>query len=201
MHPALADHLRGVAVFRGVLKRTGPSDLSRATPCAGWTVRELLAHQLGQDRAFTAALRGGSATVADWAPIPVGDDVPGPNLAALEEQQRVLADFGDPAERTIWMPEILPNSPLSATGALSAHLIDLVVHSWDLAAALGVPLDVDDDLVQFCLGTARAIPDDPDRRGAGQAFDRALPLPDEVGAFDEVLLRLGRDPGWRPPAP
>lgn len=201
MHPALADHLRGIALFRGVLERTAPSDLNRPTPCAGWTVRDLLAHQLGQDRAFTAALGGGSAAVADWAPIPVGDDVPGPNIEALTAQQQAIGHFGDPAERTIWMPEILPHSPLSATGALSAHLIDLVVHSWDLAAALGVGLDPDQDLVQLCLGVARAIPDDPDRRGAGMAFDRALPLPDDVEPFAEVLLRLGRDPAWRPQAP
>lgn len=199
MHPALADHLRGIALFHDVLQRTGPADLDRPTPCAGWAVRDLLAHQLGQDRAFTAALRGGSSAVADWAPVPVGDDVPGPLMEALREQERALAELGDPAERTIWMPEILPRSPLSATGALSAHLIDLVVHSWDLAVSIGAPLHVDEDLVQLCLGAARAIPDDPDRRGPGQAFERALSLPDDADPFDEVLLRLGRDPAWHSP--
>jgi uncharacterized protein (TIGR03086 family) len=199
MHPALADHLRAMSLFRGVLEDTVPGDLVRPTPCTGWTVRELLAHQLGQDRAFTAALHGGSRAVADWVPAAVGDDVPGPSLAALDEQQRALEAFGDPAERTIWMPEILPGSPLTATGALSAHLIDLVVHSWDLAVSITAPLEVDDDLVSLCLGVARAIPDDPERRGPGHAFDRGLPVPDQPGAFEEVLMRLGRDPGWIPP--
>lgn len=200
VHPSIADHLRGIALFRGVLQRVRPEHLDRPTPCAGWTVRDLLAHQLGQDQAFTAALRGGASEVRSWAPVPVGDDAPAPLLAALSEQENELGRFGDPAQRTIWMPEILPTTPLSASGALAAHLIDLVVHSWDLAVSIDVPLAVDEDLATFCLGVARAIPDTPERRGAGAAFDRALDVPEDTDALSETLRLLGRDPGWTPPA-
>lgn len=199
MHSAVADHLRAIALFRSVLTKVAPPDLPLPTPCSPWQVRELLAHQLGQDRAFTAALRGGASEPSSWAPEPVDDDVPAPSLDALDTQEDALRAFGDPADRTIWMPEILPDRPLPADRALAAHLIDLVVHSWDLGVSIGAVPDVPDDLVELCLRIARAIPDTDETRGPDRAFVRGLDLPVEVGPFHEVLRRLGRDPAWAPP--
>jgi uncharacterized protein (TIGR03086 family) len=197
---AVDDHLRGITLFCGVVSRARPTDLRRPTPCEGWAVRDLLAHQLGQDRAFTAALAGGADDVMAWAPVPVGDDVPAPLLAALDEQHVALGRYGDPTDRTIWMPEILPSVPLPALRALGAHLIDLVVHSWDLAVSIGVPLDVPPGLVDQCLRMSRAIPDTDETRGPGRAFAPGLDASAGAAPFDEVLMLLGRDPRWRAPA-
>src|SRR2546430_5013197 len=52
-------------------------DLDRPTPCAGWTVRDLLAHMIGQHYGFAAAASGEPTELADWRPRPVGDDPAG----------------------------------------------------------------------------------------------------------------------------
>ena len=200
MHSLVEDHLRAAALLRDVLSHVRPGHLDAPTPCGTWRVRDLLAHQLGQDRAFTLALTGGTDDLDAWAPVPVGDDASTTLIDALAEQDVALRAFGDPDRRTIWMPEILPDRALPAARALGAHLIDLVVHSWDLAVSIDAPLDVPEDLVAFSLQVARAIPDTDQARGPGRAFVRALDVPTGATPFDEVLLLLGRDPKWQPPA-
>lgn len=195
----LADHGRAIAVFAAVLGRVRPTDLPLATPCAGWQVRDLLAHQLGQDLAFAAALRGGASALTDWASVPVGQDVPAPLLAALDDQEHAQREFVASGRRAIWMPEILPDRPLPADRAVGAHLIDLLIHAWDLGVAIGSQPAIDLDLADFCLAVARSIPDTPERRGPGSAFIRALPGDVDDPAFDQALRLLGRDPGWVPP--
>ena len=200
MHVLVEDHLRAAALLRGVLSQVRPDHLDDATPCGSWRVRDLLAHQLGQDRAFAVALAGGADDPAAWAPVPVGDDASTTLLDALAEQDVALRAFGDPDRHSIWMPEILPDRALPAARALGAHLIDLVAHSWDLAVSIDAPLDVPDDLVAVSLQVARAIPDTDQTRGPERAFRRALDVESGAAPFDEVLLLLGRDPRWQPPA-
>lgn len=176
-----------------------PDDLHFMTPCAGWLVGDLLAHQLGQDRAFSAALRGGASSVADWASAPVGADVPEPLLLALADQERALDEFVASGRGTIWMPEILADRPLSADRALGAHLIDLLVHSWDLGVSVGRRPHVAADLALFCRRVAESIPDTPEARAPGRAFARALPADIDEPPFGRALRLFGRDPNWLPP--
>jgi uncharacterized protein (TIGR03086 family) len=96
------------------------------------------------------------------------------------------------------MPEILRERPLPADRALGAHLIDLLVHAWDLGVSVGHPPSVDDDLGRFCLRVAESIPDTPERRGPGSAFTRALAPVGGEPPFQRALRLLGRDPAWSP---
>ena len=50
-------------------------DLDRPTPCAGWTLADLLAHMSAQHRGFAAAATGGGADLAVWQPRPADDPV------------------------------------------------------------------------------------------------------------------------------
>lgn len=54
------------------------------------------------------------------------------------------------------------------------HLLDTVVHAWDVAAALGVAFRPDDELVGATLAIARLIPDGPARRRPTAQFAPAL---------------------------
>src|SRR5690606_42148564 len=46
------------------------ADLSRATPCEGWTVADLLAHMIGQQDGWAAAVTDGDAPPSAYAPVP-----------------------------------------------------------------------------------------------------------------------------------
>jgi len=172
-------------------------DLDRPTPCAGWTVRDLLAHMIGQHYGFAAAASGEPTELADWRPRPVGDDPAG---EYDESAARVTAAFGAPGvlERPFWLPEVRASAPFPAATAIGFHFIDYVTHGWDVARSIGVPARFDDDLVAAVLPLAGQVPDTPKFRGPGKAFGPGIAVPPDAPPLDRVVAMLGRDPGWKP---
>jgi len=172
-----------------------PGDLDRPTPCAGWTVRDLLAHMIGQHHGFAVAASGDPTELADWRPRPVGDDPAG---GYNESATLVTAAFGAPGvlERSFWLPEVRTSAPFPAAMAIGFHFIDYVVHGWDVARSIGIPVRFDDDLVAAVLPLAQQVPDAPKFRGPGKAFAPGVAVPPGASPLDRVVAMLGRDPGW-----
>ena len=168
----------------------GAVDLQRPTPCDGWSLRDLLAHMLGQNLGLGAAVRGGGRDVEGWRPVDPGDDPVG---AIAASERALVAAFADSQlEGVVWMPELSPAAPIPARIALLAHLIDTVVHGWDIAASLGRAYEVPDDLTDVAVSVAERIPA-TQGRGVGGAF--GVPVVYQgVSRLDSVLTYLGRDP-------
>ena len=182
-----------------VLLDVRPEHLALPTPCAQWTVRELLAHQLGQELGMSAALSGGARDVADWVPVDGGEPVAEVLTQALMRTDAVLAELGEIDGRELWMPEIRPTAALPATFAIGAHLLDLAVHAWDIGVAVGRPPRLDDELMGAVLDVARAIPNTA--RGADGPFEGEVASVEGDDDFAVALRLCGRDPDWQPPSP
>jgi hypothetical protein len=71
------------------------------------------------------------------------------------------------------------------------HLLDTVVHTWDVTTALGAGERPDDELVAAVLEQARLVPAGPARTAPGAAFAPALPAVD-ADPWAEALALLGR---------
>lgn len=191
-------HRRSVAGIRPVLDRVAPADLGRPTPCAGWDLRALLEHMTGQDHGFAAAVRaahdGGEVDVSAFGPRPLG-----PSLT--EGLDEAVAAFAAGADGPVLLPEFGVRLPVPVV--VQMHLIDTLVHGWDVAAALGVQDDyvaqLDGEVVAAALAMTEQIPDDESREKPGASFGHALPAPDGADPWTRVLTLLGRDPAWRPP--
>lgn len=179
---------RAVIATMQLVSETTPADLARPTPCDGWTVYDLIAHMTGQQIGFAAAARGDGADLAAWAPS---------SKPYIDVCVDLLAAFAAPGvqQRGFALPEIRDGGTFPAPIAVSFHLVDNVVHAWDLAAALDVPLDLDQDLLSAALEVARQVPDGPQRLRPGSAF---APGRKDLGANDleRILGLLGRDPAW-----
>ncbi|MGK5683248.1 TIGR03086 family metal-binding protein [Actinoplanes sp. URMC 104] len=173
--PADAAAVRTTAALVG---KVTDADLTRPTPCAGWDLAALLAHMTEQHLAFAAAA---GAT---------------PHGASTYEQaaEAVIAAFA--AEGALDRPFRLPEFDRAVPGrmAIAFHLVDYVVHGWDVARAIGVPYEPDADALALALPIARAVPDGPERLEPGAAFAPALPVPAGADPLSELLLLLGRDP-------
>ena len=187
-------HARAVRLSAQIAERTTPADLGRATPCAGWTLADLLSHMIAQHRGFAAAATGAQTVLADWEPRPLSDDPVAEYTAAADDVVAAFARVTD-GDREIWLPE-LGRRPFTASDGLTFQLVDDVVHAWDLARAIDVPLDVDDDLAEAALAVALRVPDDAARRGPGFPFAPGLPVADDASTLDRTLLLLGRSPAW-----
>jgi uncharacterized protein (TIGR03086 family) len=177
-----------------MVARVAPSDLSLPTPCAAWDLRPLLAHMTVQHRGFAAAAAGRSVS---WEPVPADDPVADYAAAASE----VITAFASPGvlERPFVLPEI-PRAPsFPGRVAIGFHLVDYVVHGWDVARTLGAHYAPAEEVLAATLPVARAVPEGDARLAPGAAFAPALPVTAGASALDEILLRLGRDPSWAPP--
>ncbi|WP_203863654.1 TIGR03086 family metal-binding protein [Planobispora rosea] len=177
--------------------RVRPADLSRPTPCLGWTVYGLLAHMTTQHYGFAAASRG-EDDLALWRLRPLGDDPVGSYRTSAGHVMEAFA-VGGVLERVFPLPEFGSGVAFPGRQAISFHFIDYVVHSWDLAKALGAEVTFPPDLLDAALAVARAVPDGRARREPGAAFAPALAW-SGGSRMDEIVAALGRSPGWPEPA-
>lgn len=186
---------RAVEVSRGLVRRIAAADLALRTPCADWDLAALLAHMTVQHHGFARAVAGERTDVTDWQPAPTPAD---PVAAYDAAADHVLAAFGDPEAPGghAYLPEIRGGVTVPAPLAMSFHFVDYVVHSWDVAATLGLPVEFDSDVLAAALAVAEQVPDDEASRGLGMAFAAPVPAVAEVGTLDRVLTRLGRSPAW-----
>ncbi|MGV0741434.1 TIGR03086 family metal-binding protein [Mycolicibacterium sp. XJ870] len=189
--------LHRIAVLRSidVVNTVGAADLDRPTPCASWTLADLLAHMTVQHRGFAAAARGNGADDAVWQVGPVGPDPAGSYAAAAHDVLDAFAADGV-AEATFALPEFGPGATFPGALAIGFHFVDYVVHGWDVAASLGVPYELPDDVIAAALPLVTAIPDGDFRDDAGAPFARAVNTPATTD-FEKILAHLGRRPGWR----
>lgn len=172
-----------------------PDLLDSPTPCAAWTVGDLLAHMAAQHRGFAAAARGDGADLAQWHPRPPGAHT---SEEYAESAEEVLAAFApdDVPERVLAMPEFGPGVTVPGYQAIGFHLVDYVVHGWDLARAVGQDYELDPACTEPVLRIVGQIPDGPERDTPESPFAHALPDPGTGSALDRILRMLGRSPNW-----
>jgi uncharacterized protein (TIGR03086 family) len=186
---------RAVEVSAGIAAHITPGQLTRPTPCAGWNLADLLSHIIAQHYCFAAAAEGNGADASVWQVHPVGAE---PSSAYAAAARRVITAFGadDVLPCSFWLPEIRGGISLRARTAIGFHLVDYVVHGWDVAAALGVQADYPPDVVAAALAIAEQVPDDATRLAAGASFQPARPVPAGETPMRRMLLLLGRSPSW-----
>lgn len=203
MEPEAFDRLRrldalAVRISLDLAHRITPEDFVRPTPCAAWTLGELLAHLTAQHLGFAAAARGRGGEPDRWAVGPVTDDLPKRHEAAAAEALAAFAELAGP-EPLFALPEFSSPLPFPAGRAVGFHLVDAVAHGWDLAATLGLDYHADPELLDAALVVALAVPDDDSRLAPGSAFEPALPAEPGSSPLDRILVALGRSPQWGGP--
>src|SRR5437660_8144083 len=132
MHMLIDLHRIAVLASVEVVSRVGVGDLGRATPCSEWTLGDLLAHMTVQHNGFAAAARGQGDDPEVWRVRPLGDDPVGGYAAAADLVLEAFAEEGV-LEREFVLPEFRPVSRFPGARAVGFHLIDYVVHGWDVA--------------------------------------------------------------------
>ncbi|MFC4081177.1 TIGR03086 family metal-binding protein [Amycolatopsis samaneae] len=191
MHTRELDR-RSLLILDELVATATPADLDLPTPCAGWTLADLLRHQVGENNGFAIAVRHGSAP--DWDGD-LGDHAYRAYAASVDAY---LAAFADDAvlDRTLTIGGL---GDYPGHIAARMHLIDTVVHGWDLAKTLGRPYEPLPEAVRDALEFAERIPADPEVRRQRGTFAPVVELAGDVPEFDRLLGLLGRSPGWERP--
>jgi len=178
-----------------ILEQADPQDWDLPTPCADWTLRQLVAHMAGQHHGFAVAAAGNGGDASAWRRSALGDEPLKTYRAAAET---VIDAFAPPGvlTREFTLPEISDRISFPASVAIGFHFLDYVVHGWDLARTLGVSLDLDEATTEAALVFALRVPDDERRTGPAAQFQPALLPAPGAPTLDLVLTTLGRSPDW-----
>ena len=168
-------------------------DLARPTPCADWTLDALLRHMIAQHHGFAAAA-GGDSELAQWQ---IGPLDPDPVAAYRAASERVLTAFAADGvlDRDFPLPEFKQGLMFPPRQAISFHFVDYVVHSWDVAKTLDLPVHLDPALLDVALSVAKAVPGGDARLAPGAAFAPSVAWSGE-SRLDQIVAILGRSPDW-----
>ena len=132
--------------FRAVVTQVGDDQWAAPTPCAGWTVRDLVGH-VASGSEMAARLADGAGRNEAIAVLGIdhlGDDP----LAAVDRALRgqvVAFERPDVAARVFHHPA----GDMPGSQVLGFRVNDLLVHQWDLARAIGVDESLDPSVVQL----------------------------------------------------
>jgi uncharacterized protein (TIGR03086 family) len=72
---------------------------------------------------------------------------------------------------------------------------DVLVHTWDLARAVGADDRLDS---RWCELFYAALPSDPRALNASGMFDAPVAVGEDTDVQSKLLARLGRNPSWQP---
>lgn len=155
-----------------VLDQVHPDALSRPTPCGDWDVAALADHLIAAPGRFLTMMRGGQP---DWAAPP--DHV-------AEGWGPAFRVAGDDLIHT-WH-EGVAAAPVSADWQTA----EIAVHTWDLATAIGVPVDrLEPEVAARGLAFMRANLTADNR---APAFDPEQSAPDDAGPYQQLASFAGR---------
>jgi uncharacterized protein (TIGR03086 family) len=184
---ASALYRAAVGLFDGLVESLTASDWTRSTPCPGWTVRDLVNHVTVEDLWAVELFDG--HTVEQVGSRLDGDQLGAAPAARWREASSAACDAaGRPSAATSTVHLSFGDVP-GAEYAMQLFA-DHLVHSWDLATALGRTYDLPDELVRACL--AWFAPNEHAYRSAGLIGPRS----DIEGGTpaDRLLAAFGRMP-------
>lgn len=190
-------HARVIRDSATLVHRIDPADLARPTPCAAWSLAELLAHMTAQHHGFAAAARGDGRNPAHWEVRPAGGGAPARYGEAAERVVDAFAAVPGP-DVPLALPEFGPARTFRAERALGFHLLDYLVHGWDVARSLGLPYAPGPEVFAVALPIAEAVPAGEARTAPEGPFGPELEPAAGADALDRILAALGRQAAWRP---
>jgi uncharacterized protein (TIGR03086 family) len=159
----------------GAAVRSANAQWDRQTPCAAWNARDVLEHVIG----FHDVLLLRPPGLKLDRPR---DDPPRRWELTYHQLQRAFSH--DRFDRTV----------LGADKLIPRLTQDVLVHTWDLARAIGADDALDPEWCAYFLGR---LPADINTLNASGMFATPIAIADQTDAQSKLLTCLGRDPSWR----
>ena len=187
----IATNAETLRTTQQVVDNLKPDQLDLPTPCTEWSVRELLAHMVGVNEVFAAAVRGEDPRAASDEDL-LGED---PAAAYRRSVKEAVAAWKTPDVLTRTLH--LPYGHMPAAFAIGLHFIDNLVHRWDLATATGQDHLLNAESAGLALQMVQqnfaALPAEQ-VRGEGKPFGPEVEWPADAPVHERLVAFLGRHP-------
>ena len=168
--------------------KTAPLDTK--TPCPDWDLRTLLNHTILWT-AYSAERRAHGESVAEDLMSKDFTAEPGYAEAYQAQIAKAVHAWSDPEA---WAGDrIVMGGAMPAADIAAMLIMEMVLHGWDVAKAVGQDYHCNGELAQAVLQTVQA---QGDMFRQYQGFAAIVPVPDDAPAFDRALGLAGRNPSW-----
>jgi uncharacterized protein (TIGR03086 family) len=190
----MADELgeRHLAVCRrfGDAVRAANGRWDRRSPCDAWDARGVLEHVIGFHDVLLLRPLGLKPDRPRDDPQIRWELTYGALETAFEPGRRLF-------ERVVDVPQLHANpaTSLDARAMMPNLTRDVLVHTWDLARAVGADDRLD---AECCAQFYAALPSDPEALSVSGMFDAPVAVSDRSDVQSKLLAWLGRNPGWQP---
>lgn len=180
---------RAIDSTGGIVDKLTDDQFDLPTPCAKWTVGELVDHLISNNHRIVAKLTGEERA-------PTGDRRRDYRASA----DALTAAFADDAAMSVLFEMPLVGRDVDGRTALTVHFADVFVHGWDLARAIGADLALDPELVAAVTATVSRYPDAPGVWAEdGTVFAPRIEVAADADPLSRLLALTGRDQGWTAP--
>ncbi len=156
-----------------VVSQVGDDDWAKATPCDGWTVRDLVDHAMHWQGRGGGVFGAGVDSDADWATLK-------PALATA---------LANPANLEGNVEELGGTPKQAVAGLITA---DLLVHSWDLARSIDADATLPEAAVESTLMGLQRLPEEMLRND--RMFGPAVEVADDASPQEKLIAFVGRTP-------
>ena len=186
MSTLLEQYDTALAEFDTRVAQIGDDQWSNPTPCTDWDVRALVAHMVDECRWVPYLLGGGAPADAGdrFAADPLGDD---PKGAWRRESAAARAALE--ADGALDNAVTVSSGEISARDYLWQLTVDLAVHAWDLARAIGADEQLNHELVRRIHHEAEQ---DAELQAGNGLFDPPVHVPAHADLQAQMLGLFGR---------
>jgi len=146
-----------------------------ATPCEGWTVRDLVDHAVHWQAVGGSVIGAGTTPGDEWEKV----------YAALGEAVKDPSNFEGALEGG-------PFKGMEKHQVFGLVVADALIHSWDLARAIGADETLPGEAVEGVLLGLERMPDQMLR--SETMFGPAVEVPADASQQDKMLALAGRQP-------
>ncbi|MFJ4525029.1 TIGR03086 family metal-binding protein [Streptomyces sp. NPDC088810] len=183
-------YARATEQAAALIRTVRPEQLAGPTPCTEFDVRGLLSHMVGGTLRIAVVGEGGDGLAVE----PVAEGVADDGWAAAYDEVRVRVLKAWESDERMAAAVRVPWGEVPGHAALSGYVMEIVTHTWDLAEAVGHPHELDPELAEFALATARRVLPDSRPRDAQTPFDTRREAPAGADAYGQLAAWLGREP-------
>jgi uncharacterized protein (TIGR03086 family) len=176
---------RALDHYTRLVHQIGHDQWGLATPCADWDVRALVNHLTSENRWVDPLLAG--RTIAEVGSSLDGDLLGPDPVAAWDEAASAAAGS---VERTRLQAVVhISRGDVPAAEYLDEVFLDLVIHGWDLARAIGADETIDPEFAELIY--ARCAPLEDLLKATGVFGPKGSP-PEGADLQTKLLAVFGR---------
>ncbi|GHJ32243.1 MULTISPECIES: TIGR03086 family metal-binding protein [Streptomyces] len=188
-NPLLTRHGEALDLFTERVHAIRPDQWDDPTPCAEWTVRDLVNH-LAVEQMWVPPLVREGASMADQGDALEGDLLGDDPVATWDAAAAAARDaFREPGALDRMVGLSYGESP--ATHYCAQMTADAAVHAWDLSRAIGADERIPKPLVDFSVREVAPYAADLEESGL---FAAPVDPPPGADAQVRLLALLGREP-------